>query len=194
MHWAEHGKTNSSPQNTDEKLCAFFRLWWESIRKSKQNGIFRLKEAHLQMSAVIWFHACRMGRWTSVLSKLCQSCGILHFGRSEAVNSHTWIESAERLLLYSFTIQTDVLGDVPSAHESAITPAVWSKGIEQAAYSEVISCHLSAGNSLDQQTGAFPWQWIPNAEKCENEQWVFTHAYIISLTSSIVLSAFISTH
>lgn len=149
MHWAEHEKTNSSPQNTDEQLCAFFRLRWKSIRKSKQNGIFRLKEAHLQNGTVIWFHARRMGRWMSVLSKLCQSCGILHFCRSEAIKSHTWIESAERLLLRSFTIQTD-------AHESANTPAVWSKHIEQVTRSEVISCHLPAGNSLAQQTGAFP--------------------------------------
>lgn len=106
-------KQTNSPQNTDEQLCAFFRLWWKSIRKSKQSGIFRLKEAHLQNSAVIWFHARRMGRWTSVLSKMCQSRGILHFCRSEAVKSHTWIESAERLLLRSFTIQTDAHGDEP---------------------------------------------------------------------------------
>lgn len=160
MHWAEHGKTNSSPQSRDEQLCAFFRLWWKSIRKSKQNGIFRLKEAHLQNSTVIGFHARQMGRWTAVISKLCQSCGILHFWRSEAVKSHTWIESAERLLLHSFTIQTDVLSDEPSVHESANTPVVWSKHIEQATYSGVISCHLSAGNSLVQQTEGFPWQWI----------------------------------
>lgn len=92
MHWAEHRKTNSLSRNTDEKLCTVFILWWKSIRKSKQEGIFRLKETHRQNSAVIGFHARQMGNWMSVISKSRQSCVILNFWRSEAIKSPKWIK------------------------------------------------------------------------------------------------------
>lgn len=92
MHWAEHRKTNSLSRNTDEKLCTVFILWWKSIQKSKQEGIFRLKETHRQNSAVIGFHARQMGSWMSVISKSRQSCVILNFWRSEAIKSPKWIK------------------------------------------------------------------------------------------------------